>query len=158
MLEVIIGLVFTYLLFSLLATTINELIASWRGWRGYYLEQGLKKILEYHENKKVFAHFKKNALYQQLENNPKVIGRVSHAPSYLSADAFIKILFKTLRGEVTARELVLQLPPESKIRRVIDDLQDDSHDKLVVFKERAESLYRELKEILDKREDFGFQC
>jgi len=153
MLEVIIGLVFTYLLLSLLATTINELFASWRGWRGHFLEEGLKKILEYKDNNKVYAHFKKNALYQQLENNPKVLGRVSNAPSYLSSESFVNILFKTLRGEVTARELVLQLPPESKIRRVIDDLKDDSHDKLVVFKERAIALRTELNAILNNRED-----
>ena len=51
MLEVIIGLIFTYLLLSLLVTTINELMASWRAWRGYFFEEGLKKILEWKENK-----------------------------------------------------------------------------------------------------------
>ena len=113
MLEVIIGLIFTYLLLSLLATTINELLASWRGWRGHFLEEGLKRILEYKNNPTVYNSFKENALYQQLHNNPKVMGRVSHAPSYMSSDAFVTILFKVLRGEVSAKELIEQLPPDS---------------------------------------------
>ena len=45
--EVIVGMVFTFLLLSLLGTTVNELIAAWRGWRGFYLEEGLKRLLEH---------------------------------------------------------------------------------------------------------------
>ena len=153
MLEVIIGLVFTYLLLSLLVTTINELMASWRGWRGHFLEEGLKKILEYKDDNRVFKNFKSNAMYQQLQNDSKVIGRISHAPSYLSSESFVNILFKALRGNVTATELITQLPPESKIRIVLDELREETQEKVAVFKMRATNLHQELKVILRKKED-----
>lgn len=153
MLEVIIGLIFTYLLLSLLVTTVNELMASWRGWRGHFLEEGLKKILEWKEDKTIFNNFKDNALYQQLENDGKVVGRISKAPSYLSSESFVNILFKALRGNVTTKELIAQLPPESKIRQVVDDLQEETQDKIAVFRMRATNLHDELMVILNNKED-----
>ena len=155
MLEVIIGLIFTYLLLSLLATTINELLASWRGWRGHFLEEGLKRILEYKNNPTVYNSFKENALYQQLHNNPKVMGRVSHAPSYMSSDAFVTILFKVLRGEVSAKELIEQLPPDSNIKLIFDELKDDTKDKIEVFKARATQMHAELMAILDEKQNLN---
>ncbi|MFT5747820.1 MAG: hypothetical protein ACI9XO_003908 [Paraglaciecola sp.] len=153
MLEVIIGLVFTYLLLSLLVTTLNELMASWRGWRGYFLEEGLKKILEFKEDKTVFASFKDNAMYQQLENDGKVVGRLSKAPSYLSSESFVNILFKALRGTVTAKDLISQLPPQSKIRSALDDLKDETKGSLTIFRMQATNLRDELKIVLNNKED-----
>jgi hypothetical protein len=153
MLEVIIGLIFTYLLLSLLVTTVNELMASWRGWRGHFLEEGLKKILEWKDDKTVFANFKENAMYQQLENDGKVVGRISKAPSYLSSESFVNILFKAMRGNLTAKELIHQLPPQSKIRVALGDLKGETKDALAVFRMRTNNLYEELQVILNNKED-----
>ena len=45
-LEVAIGLVFIYLLYSLLATTIKEFIATIFSYRGRMLERGLEQMLD----------------------------------------------------------------------------------------------------------------
>lgn len=153
MLEVIIGLVFTYLLLSLLVTTLNELMASWRGWRGHFLEEGLKKILEWKNDRTVFANFKDNAMYQQLENDGKVVGRISKAPSYLSSESFVNILFKALRGNLTTKDLINQLPQNSKIRVALQDLKGEAKETLAIFRLQVNNLHDELQVILNNRED-----
>ena len=45
MLDVVIGLIFLFLLFSLLATTVMELIAGFLALRGRLLERAIEKIL-----------------------------------------------------------------------------------------------------------------
>ena len=59
-LDIVIGLVFIYLLYSLLATIIQEIIASYFGFRAKILERAVFRMLE-DENK--FASRFKRVLY-----------------------------------------------------------------------------------------------
>jgi len=71
----------------------------------------------------------------------------------LSSESFVNILFKTLRGTVTAKELIAQLPQDSHIRTVFDDLEDDTHEKIAIFKTRAINLHQELNAVFNNLED-----
>ena len=45
-LDIVIGLVFIYLLYSLLATIIQEIIAAWLSFRAKYLEKAIMRMLD----------------------------------------------------------------------------------------------------------------
>ena len=98
MLEVLAGLLFTFLLLSLLGTTLNELIAAWRGWRGFYLDEALRRLLEFKDDPAVYEKFKNNAFYKQLMQHRAPL-RVSQAPGYLSSSNFTSILMNVLKGK-----------------------------------------------------------
>lgn len=126
MLQIIIGIIFIYLLLSLFATTINELLASWRNWRGYYLDEGLRKLLEHSNDDQPYKEFVSNPLYQQLGKH-KLFMRVSRAPSYLKNSTFSSILFTVLRekhrNSLTLDDFVNALPDESPLRRTLENVE-----------------------------------
>lgn len=144
MLEVIAGIVFTFLLLSLLGTTINELLSSWRGWRGYYLEEGLKRLLEYKDHPDIFERFMKNPFFQQMFQHWVPL-RISRAPSYLSNTNFASILINVLKRKDKALEclddLYSELPEGSKLRQVLEQLKNEGLETLDDFKLRVQSWF-----------------
>ena len=66
MLNVVVGLIFILLLFSLLTTTIMELFAGMMSLRGNNLEKAMKNMLDRDGQGTLFKEFKKNALAQGL--------------------------------------------------------------------------------------------
>lgn len=163
MLEVIVGMVFTFMLLSLLGTTVNELVSSWRGWRGHFLEDGLKRLLEYKDNPKHFEKFTQNSFYQQLMAH-KTLGRKSRAPSYLSSKDFSSILTNILKkglkeikgadgggaegsGETfepnleQVQDFLDSLDPDSKLRQVLEQLKDEGHENIDAYKARIETWF-----------------
>ena len=54
---------------------------------------------------------------------------------------------------MTAKELIAQLPQDSHIRTVFDDLEDDTHEKIAIFKTRAINLHQELNAVFNNLED-----
>jgi len=85
-LDVAIGLVFVYMLLSLLCSTINEqVIARFFSLRAKTLENGIKNMLA----------DKNGVLTQQIYDNPLIKGLTQHAlsgkprkPSYIPSDLF----------------------------------------------------------------------
>ncbi|RMF31255.1 MAG: hypothetical protein D6765_02075 [Bacteroidetes bacterium] len=149
MLQIIIALIFTYLLLSLLATTLNELLAAWRGWRGYYLEEALKRLLEYDDSEEIFKKFEQNPLYQQLLKHKAPL-RVSRAPSYLSAKSFTAMLFNTVKQKKAAveqvDEIIEGIPEGSRLREVLEQLRDEGNATVEQFRKRLEDWYEEVME------------
>ncbi len=147
MLEVIIGMVFIYLLLSLLATTLNELMAAWRGWRGFYLEEALKKLLNYAEDPKLFEKFTSSGFFNQLRQHKTPL-RVSRAPSYMSSSTFASIFFKVLKNKDQSiqkvEDFIAALPEESKLRDILNQLKEESGEKLEDFKKHLETWYEEV--------------
>lgn len=156
MLEIIIGIVFTFLLLSLLATTINELLASWRGWRGYFLEEGLQKLLEYKENPETFENFVNNPFYQQLTKH-KAFMRVSQAPSYLVNTTFSSILIAVLKGQrngnLSFEEIIHALPADNKLRLTLTSLKSEGEDVLDSLKELLAKVQNN-DDVLTKLDEF----
>jgi hypothetical protein len=123
-LEVVIGLIFIYLLYSLLATTIQELIASAFGFRSKILERAVFRMLE-DETKfnygfsSVFYLFKKkgnggepNSASYGFYNHPliKFLGanKPNSKPSYINKKTFSKVITDLLRGD--------QVKPDDKTK------------------------------------------
>jgi hypothetical protein len=94
-LNVVIGLVFIYLLYSLLATIIQELITSWFGLRARGLLKGISRMLNDDEYKKDVSNaFYDHPLIKFLGEN-----KFHSKPSYLTAQNFSKVMIDLLRGE-----------------------------------------------------------
>lgn len=144
MLEVIIGMIFTFMLLSLLGTTVNELLSAWRGWRGNYLEEGLKRLLEFDDDPSVFNKFKDNALFKQLRSHDAPL-RMSKAPAWITSKDFANTLTHILKkkGETVEKveDLFKDLPEESQLRQVLEQLKDEGYENLDAFKGRLQSWF-----------------
>lgn len=101
-LEVVIGLVFIYLLYSLLATTVQELIATWLKLRARMLKKGIKRMLDDGGAEKFSLEFYKHPLIEYFGKQAnymekKLLKSESVLPSYLSAQNFSKILTEIMQ-------------------------------------------------------------
>ncbi len=157
-LEVILGMMFTYMVLSMLGTTIIELISSWRGWRGSFVEEGLKRLLEFEEESKaqkdkavktVFERFTDNEFYKQMMQH-KVPFRVSRAPSWLKSENFVSILVDTLKKSETVvanvDDMINDLPADNKLRKILEQFRSEGHDDLEKFKARVQNWYDDVME------------
>lgn len=139
MLEVIVGMIFTFMLLSLLGTTVNELLSSWRGWRGNYLEEGLKRLLEFKDDPSTYEKFEKNALFKQLHGHDAP-GRMSKLPAWIKSTDFANILVSVVKkkGEAVekADDIIKELPEGSQLRQVLEQLKDEGFESIDEFKER----------------------
>jgi len=131
--DIVIGLVFIYLLYSLLTTIIQEIIASHFGFRGKMLERAIFRMLEDDNKfnsrfKSVFYLFKKSgnggvkdSASGVFYNHPliKFLGESDcrNRPSYLNRDCFSKVIVDLLRGE--------QVKPEDDVTALIQKSLDD---------------------------------
>lgn len=131
--DIVIGLVFIYLLYSLLTTVIQEIIASHFGFRGKMLERAIFRMLEDDNKfnskfKSVFYLFKKsgnggrkNSASSEFYNHPliKFLGESDsrNKPSYLNKECFSKVIVDLLRGE--------QVKPEDDITALIQKSLDE---------------------------------
>lgn len=144
MLEVIVGMIFTFMLLSLLGTTVNELVSAWRGWRGFYLEEGLKRLLEFKDDPTVYEKFKNNPFFKQLMQHKAPL-RVSQAPAYLSSSNFATILANVLKKKNQAVEkiddLLDDLPVEGQLRQVLEQLKEEGHENVEAYKARLQTWF-----------------
>jgi hypothetical protein len=137
-LDLAIGLAFIFLLLSLLASTIQELIAAFFGLRARTLEEGLLNMLG--GDKEVLAAFYKHPLIDTLyrgEVKQSDLGkgrlRRTTGPSYVSPRAFAtfvldaiapsdgKLKFKTGQGETDD----LPDPVKKRLQPLLDAAGDD---------------------------------
>src|ERR671914_748717 len=81
-LEVAIGLVFVYLLLSLVCTTANELIAALTTWRAINLEQGIRNLLNDPSGNALAKVFYEHPLIKGLYRDEK------RKPSYIPSRTF----------------------------------------------------------------------
>lgn len=141
MLEVIIGMIFTFMVLSLLSTTLNELLSAWRGWRGFYLEEGLKRLLDYKNDPSIFEKFKNNPFFQQLMQHKAPL-RVSQAPAYLSSQDFTSILFNVLKKKGVpvekVEDLLADLPANSQLKDVLEQIKDEGHQNVTAYEARLQ--------------------
>lgn len=129
-LDVFIGLVFIYLLYSLLAATIQEIIARWFGLRGRMLVKGIRRMLEDQNDKEIIKLDSGSAtlagfIVSTIRSvkrffNPFIKGKDSFAkafftfpsikylaenswnskPSYIDATTFSQTMVHLLRGSI----------------------------------------------------------
>jgi hypothetical protein len=97
-LDVVIGLVCIYSLYSLLTTTVTEIVASIIRLRASFLVRGIKRMLDDHITSTEFSDkFFKQPLIKYLGSG-HLWGWVKK-PSYLSAQNFSKALLEVLKEE-----------------------------------------------------------
>ena len=142
-LEVVIGLVFIFLLLSLLATAINEIVMTWLYSRGQNLYVALQTMLD-DEADVLCRRFFDHPLIRKLKKRGS-----RNFPSYISQPYFAKVLTELLcRGERVTLEAVQQgveaLPAGSDTRHVLLGFVHDAAGSLDRFKESLELWYQEV--------------
>ncbi|MDX1666884.1 MAG: hypothetical protein R3350_06635, partial [Saprospiraceae bacterium] len=130
MYEILIGLAFTLLMFSLLATTVQEMLAVLFSLRGRTLVKGLQQMLAREEDEQQWKFFENSFFFQHLRSRFLWIKRL---PSYLSSDSFYRIIKEVL-------EKNQEDPAGKSIGQMIHDLPEGS------FKEALQRLYEEALE------------
>lgn len=132
-LEIIIGIVFVMLLFSLLATTIMELISGILALRGKNLLRALKHILAHDGDESLYNEFKKSELYKQLCSKRDWSKNAYRPPSYISANSFWTILSDILfEGKKNVAEFKAKLGGldqnnnlKNTLIRLIDEAEEE---------------------------------
>ncbi len=130
-LEIIIGLVFVILLFSLLATTIMELVSGIFALRGHNLVKGIKHILAHDGDDYLFKQFKNSELYKQLCAKRSWSNHVYRPPSYISSNSFWVILsgliFKGTNDSINEyKEKLEKAPIGNHLKNVLIQLAEDA--------------------------------
>ena len=119
-LNVVIGLVFIYLLYSLLATIIQELIATWFGFRAKILELAIFRMLEdesrfrfrFESLLHIFRKSKRSSPpttpSAQFYHHPLIKflgeGKQTSKPSYINRETFSKVIIDLLRSDAFTAE------------------------------------------------------
>ncbi|MCB9283935.1 MAG: hypothetical protein H6563_07680 [Lewinellaceae bacterium] len=142
MLNVVVGLVLIFLLYSLFATTVLELLASLLAFRGKNLEKALRNMLDTGDSS-LFNAFGDNPLYSQLAG--RFIGKTT-PPSYLTSEKFRSILFAVLakEGEETDVDKWISGLPDSPVKSVLHQLWQDARSDGQEFKEKIELWFNDV--------------
>ena len=116
-LDVVIGLVFIYTLYSLLTTTLTELLASAIRLRPLFLAKGIRRMLDDGSGNTVFSDaFFRQPLIKYLASKD---GR---KPSYMAGRNFSKNLLEVLKAEgLTALKGKISATELEKIQAILND-------------------------------------
>ena len=93
-LDVLIGIVFVFLLLSALTSWINEVIAQLFRLRAHDLKQNLKKWIDSESGKSTVNELYNTGIIQSLYKD----GKWRPGPSYISAHDFVSGLFEHILG------------------------------------------------------------
>ena len=143
-LEIVIGLVFVYLLLSLLASTINELIMRFIYSRGKNLKIAIQSMLD--DDTSILSEvFFEHPFFKKFRK-PKS----TKFPSYISNKSFSKILLEVIQKDskekttlVKLNEKILALP-ESKIRDILVSFSNEANGNIEKFREEIENWFEEM--------------
>ncbi len=144
LLSVVIGIVFVMLLFSLLTTTVMEMIAGFFSLRGKHLVQALENMLGAKTK-----DFLRHPYYRQLTMNANVRDEKRAAekafPSYIGSGTFSAILQDILDGEPQERisERVNALP-EGELKKVLTFLWREAEGNATAFRTKTEEWFNEV--------------
>lgn len=165
--DTVIGLVFIYSLYSLLTTTVVEMLTSLIRLRSSFLERGIHRMLDDGSGTRVFA----KAFFQQpvikYLGSGNLFGLIKK-PSYISAQNFSKALMEVLKDSGTeslskqGTTAVDQVTPLMKIKAALTDpnnpfaksetvhylstLLDDAQNDLDKFRTLAEQWFDDTME------------
>jgi hypothetical protein len=143
-LSVIIGIVFVLLLFSLLASTVMEIVAALLSLRGKHLLYTLKNML----GDKTDA-FLQHPFFQQLSYAAHRRSNISSysLPSWITKGTFSSILTDLLSAE-NGNDLSekLQAMPEGNLKQLLLFLYRQTDGTVIAFKNKIESWFDEVME------------
>lgn len=132
-LNIVIGLVFVLLLFSLLTSTVMEVLASILALRGKHLRQTLETMLD-----EKSAEFFNHPLFQQLRyvSSRRVRLSVHNLPTKLSKETFTAILQDILPKSSQGKSIKLEALKEGGIRDILEFLARQDGGNTAVFKDK----------------------
>lgn len=147
MLNVVTGLVFVLLLFSLLGTTVMELISSLLSLRGRNLERALQRILYSSKKGELFKTFTNNVQYKQIQSKFFLWNR---PPSYMSSKTFSSILWSMLFKQKgmeaqNVEQTILSLKNE-QFSKALHQIYIDSGSDVFLFRNNVEAWYDQVME------------
>ncbi|MGH2945481.1 MAG: hypothetical protein ACRDPC_04350 [Solirubrobacteraceae bacterium] len=126
-LEVVLGLAFVYLVFSLICSALQELVATVFAWRAKNLEEGLRSMFqgleEPDKDDELLDKIARQPRIQAMLSSKKLIGPETKLPDYLSARSFSAVLLDTIAppAKGDSRDLFARLD---------DKLDDVPHESL----------------------------
>lgn len=140
-LEVLICIIFLYLLLSLLVTTIQELLSSILKLRSKELEKGITRMLGDENQMKLPADFFSHWMIKYLSKNEK------EKPSYISKTDFSKALVDILKHTPDIKntddvitEAISKLP-DGDTKKLINSFWEDSKKDITQFKVSVEGWF-----------------
>ena len=144
-LATVIGIVFVMLLFSLLASSVMELVAGFLSLRGQQLVKAINGMV----GQDTCAEFIKHPFFQQLaagsRERTKVGGKKRALPSYVSAGTFSSVLLDIMEidSNTDVVEKINSLP-EGASKKLAQFLYKQSNGQLVDLKLKVENWYGEV--------------
>lgn len=166
-LDVALGLIFIYAVYSLLATTLTELVASMLNQRGEILKKGIKRMLDNDDPQPAKSQEDEG---QPSSDNPldenlsptflakpeiKYLGKKNllgktRFPSYLKSKTFVNTLLDTLgfafSDKADLSVLKKKLNPKNETHKILINLIDQADNKVDKFKASVEEWYNETME------------
>jgi cell fate (sporulation/competence/biofilm development) regulator YmcA (YheA/YmcA/DUF963 family) len=143
-LDIALGLIFVYLLLSIICTAVNELIAGWLNLRAKNLSQGIDNLLKDKgvENleKNFYEHPLIKSLYKQ-DSKPSYISPRTFALAFLDLIAEAKTEGSLSIEEIRAK--INKLPGSSKLRKTLLILLDDAADDVQKFRKNIETWFND---------------
>lgn len=149
-LDVAIGLVLVYFVLSLVASTLNETIASTLGWRAKYLERWLLNVvcdpstptIAREEVDKFYGH----PLVRPLVGQPRGLRTMrtrERRPSYIPTELFSSVVLNFDRAVAAGRGIdeILAALPEGELRRAVSALRQEVGDDIDALRVRLERWY-----------------
>lgn len=97
--ETVIGLIFVYLLYSLLGSLLQEIVATNIGLRGYVLKKAIKRMLD--DDNSVASLSKAFINHPSIKYLSAGSSMISKFPSYIDKKTFAKVIIDMLRGDST---------------------------------------------------------
>jgi len=115
-LEVAIGLVFTWLVLSIATMQVEEWISGWCRWRAQLLEKSIKRMLN------------NESLVQDLYHHPSIaaLSKPGVKPSYIPSDRFAQTLFDVVFNQAEDE----RKPINGKTLRDIKGIGEDTEKRL----------------------------
>jgi len=154
-LDVAIGLFFIYALYSLIATTLSEIVSSLLQKRGKILREGIKRMLD-NETDQELPEGKNKDDYLLADlgdlflNKPEIkyLGPKGRYPSYIKAKTFAKVLLDIMEfdfeNDKDLKRIKSRLNPKNETHNILIKLIDQANNNATQFKILAEEWYNEM--------------
>ena len=159
LLDVALGLVFIFLVLSLVCSLFQELVATAFSWRAEFLERGIRRMLcDPAEPKaqvdRAFSDKLLESPFIREKLSANVLTKRRAVPSYLSSRTFALALFDTLTRNQEGADVIAKIDralegdavPHEGVRRQLRLMLDDAERNLEQFHERVETWYDDTME------------
>ncbi|MFQ5684302.1 MAG: hypothetical protein ACE5HC_13660 [Candidatus Binatia bacterium] len=146
-LEVIIGLVFVYLILSLICSAVQETIAAVCGWRSNTLQEGIQNLLDDPNIKDAAGNVRD--LKEEVYNHPLVnkLAKKGKRPSYVPARNFAVALLDVLKdpnasgGPLTEARATVDNLPHGPVRKALAGLIDTAQGDIAQVRKNIETWF-----------------